>query len=78
MQFQADIIGVPVERPDIVETTALGAAGLAGIAARVWKDSNEFASVKKITAFNPTMNSSERATLIAGWNKAIGATLSLL
>jgi glycerol kinase len=78
MQFQADIIGVPVERPAIVETTALGAAGLAGIASGVWKNSSEFASVRKVTTFDPSMEESERAALIAGWNKAIGATLSLL
>jgi glycerol kinase len=78
MQFQSDIIGVPVERPEIVETTALGAAGLAGIAARVWNDSTEFASVRKVTTFNPSMSGNDRSALIAGWNKAIGATLSLL
>lgn len=78
MQFQSDIIGVPVERPEIVETTALGAAGLAGIASRVWNDSSEFASVRKFTTFNPSMSEKERSSLIAGWNKAIGATLSLL
>jgi len=78
MQFQSDIIGVPVERPEIVETTALGAAGLAGIASGVWKDSSDFASVRKFTTFNPTMSEKERSSLIAGWNKAIAATLSLL
>jgi glycerol kinase len=78
MQFQADIIAVPVQRPEIVETTALGAAGLAGIASGVWNDSSEFASVRKFTTFNPTMSETERSSLIAGWNKAIGATLSLL
>lgn len=78
MQFQADIIGVPVERPEIVETTALGAAGLAGIAAGVWRDSAEFVSTRKFTTFSPEMADNQRASLIAGWNKAIGATLSLL
>ena len=42
MQFQADVLGIPVERPDMVETTALGAAGLAGIALGVWQRSAEF------------------------------------
>ena len=42
MQFQADVLGVPVERPDMVETTALGAAGLAGIALGVWRGSADF------------------------------------
>ncbi len=42
MQFQADVLGIPVERPDLVETTALGAAGLAGLALGVWRTSGEF------------------------------------
>ncbi|HEU4879030.1 MAG TPA: glycerol kinase GlpK [Gemmatimonadaceae bacterium] len=75
MQFQADVIGVPVERPEAVETTALGAAGLAGIASGVWKDSQEFLSVRRYTTFNPGVGASERAGLIAGWDRAISTTL---
>lgn len=75
MQFQADVIGVPVERPEIVETTALGAAGLAGIASGVWSDSQEFLSVRRFTTFEPSMNSADRSRLIAGWNRAVDAAL---
>jgi glycerol kinase len=75
MQFQADVIGVPVERPEIVETTALGAAGLAGIASGVWRDSREFLSVRRFTTFEPSMSSADRARLVAGWNRAVGAAL---
>ena len=76
MQFQADIIGVPVERPEIVETTAMGAAGLAGIASGVWKDSSEFHSVGRFATFTPSMNEAARRSLISGWNRAIAAALN--
>ena len=76
MQFQADIIGVPVERPAIVETTALGAAGLAGIAEDVWTDAADFLSVRSFTTFEPKMESAERQRLLDGWNRALGATLN--
>lgn len=75
MQFQSDVIGVPVERPEIVETTALGAAGLAGIAGGVWRDSAEFLSVRRYTTFDPGLTGAARATLIAGWKRAVDATL---
>ncbi|HEX6573725.1 MAG TPA: glycerol kinase GlpK [Gemmatimonadaceae bacterium] len=76
MQFQSDIIGVPVERPEIVETTAMGAAGLAGIAAGVWRDVTEFLSVRHFTTFEPRMDPKSRQSLIDGWNRAVRATLS--
>ena len=76
MQFQADVIGVPVERPEIVETTALGAAGLAGIASGVWRDSAEFLSVRRYTMFNPQISESEREKLVGGWNRAVAAALN--
>lgn len=76
MQFQSDIIGVPVERPEIIETTALGAAGLAGIASGVWSDADEFVAVRKYTKFNPAIDQAERTRLVAGWDRAIGATLA--
>ena len=76
MQFQADVIGVPVERPEIVETTALGAAGLAGIASGVWRDSAEFLSVRRYTTFNPQITERERARLVGGWNRAVAAALN--
>lgn len=72
MQFQADIINVPVKRPVSVETTAQGAAYLAGLAAGYWKDKAEVAQnwqVSKI--FNPDMESEKRENLLAGWKKAV-------
>lgn len=75
MQFQADIIGVPVERPEIVESTALGAAGLAGIAAGVWRDADEFMSIGRRAIFNPDIEPKQRETLVGGWNRAISAAL---
>ena len=75
MQFQADVIGVPVERPEVVETTALGAAGLAGIASGVWRDAEDFLSVRRYTTFAPSVADADRARLVGGWNRAIGAAL---
>lgn len=73
MQFQADVLGVPVERPDCIETTALGAAGLAGVASGVWKNADEFISRRTFDAFEPKMSRDEAATLLAGWHRAVGA-----
>ena len=61
MQFQADVLGVPVERPDMVETTALGAAGLAGIAAGVWKDADAFLATRRFDRFAPGAGASAAA-----------------
>ncbi len=64
MQFQADVLGVPVERPDMVETTALGAAGLAGLALGVWREPggvSRWAAVPAIRAADRRMRSARRA-----------------
>jgi len=76
MQFQADILGVPVERPDMIETTALGAAGLAGLSAGVWKSADEFLARRKFTTFAPAMPSARREELTRGWNRAVRAAVS--
>ena len=76
MQFQADVLGVPVERPDVVETTALGAAGLAGLAAGVWKSADDFVATRKFTRFEPTMSRGEAGALAAGWHRAVRAAVS--
>lgn len=76
MQFQADVLGIPVERPDLVETTALGAAGLAGLAVGVWKTSNEFLAGRRFTRFEPRMRPQERDALLAGWRRAVSAALA--
>jgi glycerol kinase len=76
MQFQADVLGVPVERPDMIETTALGAAGLAGIALGVWRSSAEFLGGRRFKRFEPVTTPAERRALAAGWSRAVGAALS--
>ena len=72
MQFQADILGVQVDRPDVIETTALGAAYLAGLAVGYWKDKEDVAKNWAISkAFQPNMTSERRAELIDGWHEAV-------
>jgi glycerol kinase len=76
MQFQADVLGVPVERPDMLETTALGAAGLAGIAAQVWPDAEAFLGTRQYRSFEPGPNSAAAHASREGWARAVRATLS--
>ena len=72
MQFQADILGVPVVRPKIAETTALGAAYLAGLAVGYWKDPSEIASQWQIDrVFEPDLSPERREELKVGWAKAV-------
>jgi len=75
MQFQADVLDLPVERPDMVETTALGAAGLAGLALGVWRSVDDFLAGRKFERFEPTMGAVEREAAMGGWRRAVGATL---
>jgi glycerol kinase len=75
LQFQSDILGIPVERPDMIETTALGAAGLAGIAGGVWRDAAEFIGTRQFTRFTPAMPREGAEELITGWEQAVRATL---
>lgn len=75
MQFQSDVLGVPVERPVVQETTALGAAYLAGLAVGYWKDKNEIASQWKTDhTFSNEMEKEQRNELYTGWQKAVEAT----
>ena len=72
MQFLADIAGLPVERPVVAETTAMGAAGLAGIEAGLWRDADAFISRRAIDrTFIPAMAEAERQTLYAKWQEAV-------
>jgi glycerol kinase len=72
MQFQADVLDAVIERPVIRETTALGAAYLAGLAAGFWKDRAELAEKWKCEkAFSPAMDARRREELLAGWHKAV-------
>jgi glycerol kinase len=77
MQFQTDILGVPVVRSANTEATALGAAFLAGLNTGFWSDTNELRSlIGKGTQFMPALAADRRATLLAGWHDAIRRTRS--
>ena len=71
-RFQADVLGVPVVRPRITETTVLGAAFLAGLGAGVWSSLDEVAGVWQLDRrFEPRMDDDERTRLLAGWHEAV-------
>ena len=75
MQFQADITGASVERPSCVETTALGAAYLAGLASGFWKDQEELKGhAGASSVFRPSIPGEKRSELIKGWKKAVACT----
>lgn len=75
MQFQSDLLGVPVERPVVLETTALGAAYLAGLAVGFWNDKKEIAENWSIDqTYEPRMDDKTREKLYNGWVKAVQAT----
>jgi glycerol kinase len=77
MNFQSDILNVPVERPVVNETTALGAAYLAGLAVGYWADQQEIASQWAIDrAFEPKMFEEDRNHLYSGWKKAVNAAMA--
>ena len=72
MQFQADVLGVPVVRPKVLETTALGAGYLAGLAVGYWSDAADVAANRQIDrVFEPAMSRDRAAELHAGWEKAV-------
>ena len=74
MQFQSDLLNVPVERPEINETTALGAAYLAGLAVGFWESQEKIAEYWKLDKdFEPKMEKEEASKLIEGWHKAVKA-----
>lgn len=77
MQFQADLLQCPVRRPRMTETTALGAAMLAGISAGIWHDADELiSSAKGARLFEPKMSVDERDQLLAGWHAAVNRVRS--
>lgn len=72
MQLQADLVGVPVERPAVTETTALGAAYLAGLAVGYWSGLDEIAAQWRVGGrFPPAMDAAQRDALYAGWQRAV-------
>ena len=76
MQFQADVLGAPAERPAMVETTALGAAGLAGLAAGVWSSADEFVAARELARFVPGGGATAAQRGLREWHRAVRATLS--
>jgi glycerol kinase len=72
MQFQADILGIPIQLAAMAETTSLGAAYLAGLAVGVWRDTSQLASMwKAAETYEPKMPADQRETLYAGWKRAV-------
>ena len=77
MQFLADILGAPVDRPKVLETTALGAAWLAGMQTGLYPGQQEFTQSWALERrFDPAMSDAERDTRYAAWQRAVQATLS--
>jgi glycerol kinase len=77
MQFQADLLGIPVDRPALVETTAAGAAFLAGLAVGLWRGPEELAGVRRRERlFEPRLPAADRERLYTGWREAVSRTLS--
>ena len=78
MQFQADVLGVPVVRPEVVETTALGAAFAAGLAVGFWSGLDELRALwREDRRFAPAMAAAERERLLAGWRRAVEHSFDL-
>ena len=76
MQFQADLLGIRISRPGLVETTAIGAALLAGIGAGWWKRASDLEAVRRLgSTFRPRMKRAERERLYRGWKEAVGMLL---
>jgi glycerol kinase len=75
MQFQADLLGVPVARPDVIETTALGAAALAGLALGVWKAPRDFLAGRHFTRFVPGDRARAVRARAGEWRRAVDTAL---
>ena len=71
MQFQADVLGIPVVVPEIAETTALGAAYLAGVATGLWEEAQTRDMWREAVRYEPRMSSDERESLLADWGRAV-------
>jgi len=71
MKFQADVLGVPVVVPEVSETTALGAAYLAGVATGTWTEDDVGTMWRQAARYEPSMSEDTREELIAGWRRAL-------
>jgi glycerol kinase len=77
MQFQADILQIPVNRPANIETTAMGAAYLAGLESGLWRDISEIEQLRKPDRiFEPSISSQKCQDLMAGWHDAVQRVIS--
>ena len=77
MQFQSNILNVQVDRPEVIETTALGAAYLAGLAVNYWEDKEEIAKNWAISkSFTPSMEDEKRVSLLEGWHEAVNRSMN--
>jgi glycerol kinase len=76
MKFQADVLGVPVVVPEVSETTALGAAYLAGVATGAWTEADVRAMWRQAARYEPSMSADEREGLLAGWKRALARAAS--
>ena len=75
MEFQSGVLGIPVRRAEVIDTTALGAAGLAGLEGGVWRNGEEFLAVREDpTLFRPAMEPAERDARLRGWRRALETT----
>jgi glycerol kinase len=74
MKFQADVLGVPVVVPEVSETTALGAAYLAGVATGTWSESDVREMWRQAARYEPSMSEDQRESLLEGWRRALGVT----
>jgi len=75
MQFQADVLGVPVEKPAMVDTTALGAAGLAGLHTGVWSSASEFRAAQRVSVITPGSGAAAARAAYGDWQRAIRTAL---
>jgi glycerol kinase len=76
MRFQADVLGVPVIVPEVSETTALGAAYLAGVATGTWSEADVRSMWREAARYEPSMPAAEREALLAGWQRALSRAAS--
>ncbi len=77
MQFQADMLGVTVDRPEIVETTAMGAAFLAGLGCGIWSSKEELRFARQTSrTYKPSVTAAERASALTAWHEAVRRTVS--
>ena len=76
MQFQSDLLDCEVLRPEIIETTAMGAGYLAGLQSNIWDKDQIIKNQKIDRSFNPTINDSEREKIYRGWKKAVNRTFN--